>query len=177
MTFGLSSKRPSPRSRGGDYQSDSSDWSIFDRVGWCRFAHEFARRAAITKSVPDFWSCPFRNALRVAMDEAPVNQLRSERGWKLFMLLLQTLVVQTTKRWHCPQVQVSWKIPRFHRAGGCIGRHCAEDASRAQCRKRRKHQEDDLERRAGRALSLVQMGELSAGRQALEDTPVAPGNR
>ena len=42
---------------------------------------------------------------------------------------------------------------------------------------RRRHQEDDLERRAGRALSLVQMGELSAGRQALERAPVAPGNR
>ena len=56
-------------------------------------------------------------------------------------------------------------------------RQSAEDASRAQWRKSRRHHEDDLERRAGRALSLVQMGELSAGRQALEGAPVAPGNR
>ena len=68
-----------------------------------------------------------------------------------------TLVVQTIKRRQCPQVQISWKIPRFHRGQVDAllrsSRQCAEDASRAQCRKRRRHHEDDLERRAGRALS------------------------
>ena len=43
--------------------------------------------------------------------------------------------------------------------------------------KRRRHRpEDDVERRAARALSLVQIGELSAGREALEGAEVAPGN-
>ena len=36
---------------------------------------------------------------------------------------------------------------------------------------------EDVERRANRALSLVQMGELSAGRQALEAAMVAPGTQ
>ena len=35
---------------------------------------------------------------------------------------------------------------------------------------------DDVEQRAARALFLVQMGELSAGHQALEGAEVAPGN-
>ena len=49
----------------------------------------------------------------------------------------------------------------------------AEDASKAQSRKRRHHNvEQELDRRAARALSLVQVGELSSGRQALE-----PGTR
>ena len=34
--------------------------------------------------------------------------------------------------------------------------------------------EDDVERRAARGLSLVQMGDLSAGRQALEGADIAP---
>ena len=42
---------------------------------------------------------------------------------------------------------------------------------------RRRHtQQDSVERRADRAEALVCMGELSAGRQALEGAPVAPGN-
>ena len=37
-------------------------------------------------------------------------------------------------------------------------------------------QSDDQESRAGRAEALVQMGELSSARQALEGASVAPGN-
>ena len=51
-----------------------------------------------------------------------------------------------------------------------------EEASRACTRKRRRQKpEDDITRRAARALALVQMGELSAGRQALEGADLAPG--
>ena len=37
-------------------------------------------------------------------------------------------------------------------------------------------QQEDVERRAARAEGLVQLGELSAGRQALEGEALAPGN-
>ena len=57
-------------------------------------------------------------------------------------------------------------------------RHCrqyAEEASVAQHRQRRRYNpQQDLDRRAARAEGLVQMGELSAGRQAFS---VAPGSR
>ena len=43
-------------------------------------------------------------------------------------------------------------------------------------RKRRRERGDDLDRRARRALQLVQMRECSAGRQALEGAQVAQGN-
>ena len=47
----------------------------------------------------------------------------------------------------------------------------------ARHRKRRRQlPADDVKRRAARALELVQMGELSAGRQALEGAAIAPGN-
>ena len=59
-----------------------------------------------------------------------------------------------------------------------VSRQCTEDASRAQSRKRRRHRiDEDLEQRAARALALVQMGELSAGRQALEGAELAPGTQ
>ena len=42
-------------------------------------------------------------------------------------------------------------------------------------RRRRRQQSDDDGKRAARALYFVQMGELSAARQALEGARVAPG--
>ena len=50
----------------------------------------------------------------------------------------------------------------------------AEDASTARCRRLRRRSVD-VERRAARAQMLVQLGELSSGRQALEAAEVAPG--
>ena len=49
-------------------------------------------------------------------------------------------------------------------------RACVEQAAVASHRRRRRR-EDDIQRRADRAHALVQMGELSAGRHALEGQP------
>ena len=43
-------------------------------------------------------------------------------------------------------------------------------------RRRRQHQDDGIQKRVDRAHSLVQLGELSTARQALEGANVAPGN-
>ena len=43
-------------------------------------------------------------------------------------------------------------------------------------RRRRQHQDDGIQKRVDRAPNLVQLGELSAARQALEGANVAPGN-
>ena len=53
----------------------------------------------------------------------------------------------------------------------------AEQAANVSARRRRRERTGDVERRAARAVRLVQMGELSAGRQALEGAEVAPGTR
>ena len=57
------------------------------------------------------------------------------------------------------------------------GRHCAEEAATAVHRKRRRtNQQSDIERKAVRAQSPVQLGELSARKQALEGADLAPGS-
>ena len=43
-------------------------------------------------------------------------------------------------------------------------------------RRRRQHQDDGIQKRVDRAHNLVQLGELSAVRQALEGANMAPGN-
>ena len=51
----------------------------------------------------------------------------------------------------------------------------ADEASTAMLRRRRRRQPDESERRAARAHSMVQMGELSRGRAVLEAAELAPG--
>ena len=51
----------------------------------------------------------------------------------------------------------------------------AETAHTHSVRRRHRHDDDDEARRAARAMSLTQMGEWSAARQALEGAAVAPG--
>ena len=97
-------------------------------------------------------------------------------------LVAATLVVQASQRGQHPQEQVGGNASKLlQRVRGSHllsqSRQC-EDASVAMHRKRRRHTpQQDLDRRVVRAEGLVQMGELSAGRQALEGASLAPGNR
>ena len=57
----------------------------------------FRQRAAVMKSVPHFLRGPFRNALKLALEEASWgncrdDEVRQERSWKLFMLLPRMLL-------------------------------------------------------------------------------------
>ena len=110
--------------------------------------------------------------MRVAMDEAlHTNEVRRTRGWKF-------------RPGRGGNISRSKLVQRFD--DFCAGQwtqllsasaSCDSDAMVAKHRKRRRQTpEDDVKRRAARALSLVQMGELSAGRQALEGADIAPGN-
>ena len=53
----------------------------------------------------------------------------------------------------------------------------AESQLRGPGCRRRRREGDDIQRRADRAQVLVQLGELSAGRHALEGASIAPGNQ
>ena len=55
------------------------------------------------------------------------------------------------------------------------GTQCALEAHSRSTRRSRRSNNDDEAQRAARALSRVQLGELSAARQALEGVAVAPG--
>ena len=69
-------------------------WSQLDEVDP---AVVFRQRAAVMKSVPHVLRGPFRNVLKLALEEASWgncrdNEVRQERGWKLFMLLPRMLL-------------------------------------------------------------------------------------
>ena len=134
----------------------------------------FSRRACVMKTTPHFWRGPFRNALRLAMEEAVrAGEVHQNRGWKLFLLLPRLLLHRPPR---------GGKVHRSNFARGSWSNLLLEasvkcdDAATAHARKRRTHQVGDVQRRAARALALVQMGELSAGRQALEGAELAPGS-
>ena len=136
----------------------------------------FSRRPAVMKSVPKFLTGPFRNSLRVALDEATVGSsvedlARQERGWKLFLLLPRMLLHRPPGGGLLSKEKLSDRFKMFSRGEWlqllAASRACDEKAATARNRRRRRPP-DDLERRAKRALQLVQMGELSSARQALE---------
>ena len=135
------------------------------------------------KSVPHFLRVPYRSAMRLAMEEATQsNPVRSERGWRLFLLLPRLLLFRPPRGGNIHKNKLGERFQAFAEGQWSHllsqSRQCAEDASVAMHRKRRRHSpQQDLDRRALRAEGLVQMGELSAGRQALEGASLAPGNR
>ena len=121
--------------------------------------------------------------MRLAMEEANQgNEQRRERGWKAFLLLPRLLFHKPPRGGHVHKGKLAQRFDDFFQGRWrtllVASRKCAEEASVIQQRKRRRQRPDDeLKRRAERALVLVQMGELSSGRQALEGASLAPGTR
>ena len=99
------------------------------------------------------------------------------RAWKLFLLLPRILLHRPAGK--IPKGKLLERFTDFSRGHWIqmliTSLDYGDQAMILQTRRRRK-QQDSVERRADRAEALVCMGELSAGRQALEGAPVAPGN-
>ena len=157
----------------------------FQRLDSVNLRDEFRMRASVMKTVPGFLQGPYRQAMHVALDEICVgldrsDNVRQERGWKLWMLLPRMLLHRPARGGLIAKEKLSRRFEDFvHGRWSHLiddGRTCAEQSSKIATRKRRRGQHDDVERRAARAEALVQMGELSAGRQALEGEALAPGN-
>ena len=116
------------------------------------------------------------------MDEAlQENEVRRTRGWKLFLLLPRMFLHRSGRGGNISKSKLVLRFDDF--CGGqwagllSASACCDADAMVVRHRKRRRQSPaDDVKRRAARALGLVQMGELSAGRQALEGAAIAPGN-
>ena len=102
------------------------------------------------------------------------------RGWKLFLLLPRMLLFRPPRGGLIPKQQLQNRFSLFSRGEWeqllLQSEECVAVASKAFQRKRRT-QIDTPERRADRAESLVMMGEVSAGRHALEGAPLAPGTQ
>ena len=143
-------------------------------VGWCGFEGWVQQEGFRDENCAAFFGGSYCSAMRLAMEEAThPNVARQERGWRLFLLLPRATLRNE-----------NWRVDsRFSQRGVgflCYRRadKCVEASSTAQARKRRRDtQQDELERRAQRAHTLIQLGEVSAGRQALEGASLAPSNR
>ena len=107
---------------------------------------------------------------------------RHTREWKLFPLLPRMLLSRPPRGGVVSRERL---IARFDRL--CVGDwqdlirqslEWAEQASQATRRRRRRsNHSDQATQRAMRAQNLVLLGEMSAGRQALEGAELAPGTQ
>ena len=144
----------------------------------------FQRRANVMKSVPHFLRGPFRNAMKVLIEEIVAGHerqdgIREERAWKGFLLLPRLFLHRKCRGGKIAKDKLKERFDlfQFGRWEQLLGSSVAfdEEASIQATRKRRTQNHGDLEHRVNRALSRVQMGELTAGRQALEGADLAPG--
>ena len=139
----------------------------------------FETRANVLKTVPPFLKGPYRTAMRIALTEASCgDEFRHVRGWKLFLLLPRVLLARKPRRGSISREKLTSRFSPFSQGKWTelirASEQGAEDASTARCRRSRRRSVD-AEGRAARAQMLVQLGELSGGRQALEAAEVAPG--
>ena len=157
----------------------------FESLDMVDLERVFEVRALVMESVPGFMKGAFRGAMKISLEEIKKGQLASNvetttRGWKLFMLLPRMLLCRPPRGGLIPRKRLEERLAAFN-VGDWVNLiefslECGMQGAVAQSRKRRRGRQNDVENRAARALHLAQMGELSSARQALEATPVAPGN-
>ena len=112
------------------------------------------------KSIPHFFEGPYRNAMRLAMEEAT--------HFNVVHVAPETLVVPASTR-GATSTRASWpRVSTILRKRS--GRNCCE---RTRSVTRRRTNWRDVQR----TRNLIQMEELSAGRQTLEGASIAPGNQ
>ena len=108
----------------------------------------FAKRASVMKNVPQFLRGSFRNAMRVAMDEAiQENEVRRTRGWKLFLLLPRMLLHRSRRGGNISKSKLVQRFDDF--CGGqwagllSASASCDADAMVVRHRKRRRQSPAD----------------------------------
>ena len=156
----------------------------FASLDGVQFKNVFSRRPRLMRTIPFVLKGAFRCALRTALDEVIAgheqgNDSRMARGWKLFMLLPRLLLFRPSRGGMVPKKKLEERVSCFN-DGSWLRLLEESQTSEAQAHqtssRRRRNQVDSVEKRASKALSLVQMGELSAARVSLEGAEVAPGN-
>ena len=142
----------------------------------------FSQRAVVMHNIPRCIRGPFRNAMRMALEEMIVrgDEVRRERGWKLFLLLLRLLLFRHARGGLIWKKKLEERFVDFAQGEWLslseASRSCAEMAATGQRRRRRGRGPNNVEKRAARAHTFVQLGELSSARQALEGADLALGN-
>ena len=136
------------------------------------------------KSVPRCIRGPFRSALTLMLQEIVAghevsDRFRVERGWKGFLMLPRLLLHRRCRGGLISRDKLKERFKLFN-AGRwfellAASVKCDDEAAAASRWKRRRSVPNDLEHRVNRAMSKIQLGELTAGRQALEGADLAPG--
>ena len=150
----------------------------FRRMDGCDVERIFLRRPIVMNGAPMCIRGPYRAAMRVALVEATSEaHIQRARGWKLSLLLPRMLLSRPPCGGLVSQEKLHKRFEMF--AGGrweeLLRDSEAQEATAATLRRRRRS--DNVEdRRVSKALGLVQMGELSAGRAASEAAELARGD-
>ena len=143
--------------------------------------HLFTMRAFLMKSPPKFVRGAYCSAMRIALQEIvegseAQNEERQCRGWKLFLLLPRMLLFRPPRGGLIPKPRLLDRFAMFAMGQWTqlliLSRESSEDARKVAMRRRRT-QVDSLEKRSERAQILVLMGEVSAGRRALDGAAIA----
>ena len=101
------------------------------------------------------------------------------RGWKVFFLVPRLLLFRPKRGGSVPRKQLEDRVAFFQHGEWDVLLEQSLNSSMdgATGRVRRRRNGDSVEKRARWALHVVQLGELSAGRQALEGASLAPGDK
>ena len=144
----------------------------------------FRQRAAVVRTVHHFLRSSFRNAMKLALEEATwgnhrMDTVRQERGWKLFTLLPRMWLHRPPGGGLISKEKLVGRFQMFARGEWIplLRASATRDEQAARARHRKCHCGDDVERRVMRAERLVELGELSSARQALEGAVLAPGDQ
>ena len=145
----------------------------------------FRRRVNVIKSVRHCLKGPFRNAMKVLLDEIvegwECNDGFDRRAWKAFCFCQGCCCTDGGEGGKIGKDKLKERFDSF-RAGRwadllAVSIAHDEEACTMATRKRRTQNHGDLEHRVNRAMTRIQLGELTAGRQALEGADLAPGTQ
>ena len=152
---------------------------VFRSLDDVNLVHVCSHRAVVMQNIPRCIRGPY--ALRKALEEMIVrgDEVRRERGWKLFLLLPRLLLFRHARGGLISKKKLEERLVDFVQGEWLsllASRSCADMAATRQRRRRRGRGPNNVEKRAAPAHTFVQLGELSSARQALERADLAPGN-
>ena len=143
---------------------------------------EFRTRSCLMRVVPKTNRGVFRTVFRLSFQEAAQagaegDVERETRAWKFFLLAPRMLLTRPPRGGLVFKAKLVERCAVFARGEWlALIKTCRADAESGNAvtsRRRRRDTGDDLSKRAKEALQLVQWGELSTARQALEGAAVA----
>ena len=140
----------------------------------------FKSRASVMKSPPKLLVALTVRQLRVALTEADLGYAAGDDA-RVSRALPRMLLHKPVRGGLVPKGKLKERFNLFTQGRWedliFASQQCDADALKVSSRRRRTQQGDSVEKRADRASDLIQMGELSAARHALEGDLIAPGNR